>query len=149
MNWRWESSKRKGGQHQTPTHLSVSSPSRPGLAGLHRSAERVCICSQTELHMGRTHHVSVEPPITGQPGTPTQASSMILTRNVRGRPFPVQSLRGHTDLKLGGEAGIGRGLGWRTSFFTGAHLRGIKSNNQMPIKHLWSIGCFQRQHPES
>ena len=75
---------------------------------------------------------------------------MILTRSVSGRPFPAQSLGGHTDLKVGrGEVGKEGDWGGEHLFFTGAHLHGINSNNQMPTKHLCSTGCFQHQHPES
>lgn len=62
-------------------------------------------------------HSSVGPPISGPPGTPTQASSMTLTGSVSGRPFPAQSL-GATPISRWGEGRWGRkGTGVENIFF--------------------------------
>lgn len=74
-------------------------PPQVGGANLHLLANRTAHGQTPPCLSGTTHHWT------------TWASSVILTRNVRGRPFPAQSLGGHTGLKLGGEAGIERGLG--------------------------------------
>lgn len=67
---------------------------------------------------------------------------MVLTRNVKRKPFPAQSFGGHTYLMLGEQR-------WRKSFFTRVLPCGIKCNEQMHTKHLWSTGHVKQQHPES